>query len=184
VLQLAKHPAVEQYDLSSLRQIMCGAAPLGEDVERECAQRIGCDVMQGFGMTEFAGATLSSAFGRTPEKRGSVGKVWPNMEARIVDLDTGNDLGPDARGELWMRGPNVMVGYFERPDASRDTLTPDGWLRTGDVAYVDEGGNFFIVDRVKELIKHNAYQIAPAELEAALLSHPAVADAAVIPAAH
>ncbi|HZP85253.1 MAG TPA: AMP-binding protein [Burkholderiales bacterium] len=183
VLQLAKHPAVEQYDLSSLRQIMCGAAPLGEDVERECAQRIGCDVMQGFGMTEFAGATLSSAFGRTPEKRGSVGKVWPNMEARIVDLDTGNDLGPDARGELWMRGPNVMVGYFERPDASRDTLTPDGWLRTGDVAYVDEGGNFFIVDRVKELIKHNAYQIAPAELEAALLSHPAVADAAVIPAA-
>lgn len=182
VLQLSKHPAVEQYDLSSIDQIMCGAAPLSAEVERECSRRIGCHIMQGYGMTEFAGASLSKREGPHPGRTGSVGWIWPSMEARIVDTETGKDLGPNQRGELWMRGPNVMLGYFERPDATRDTLTPDGWLRTGDIAYVDDDGEFTIVDRVKELIKHNAYQIAPAELEAVLLTHPAIADAAVIPA--
>jgi acyl-CoA synthetase (AMP-forming)/AMP-acid ligase II len=181
VLGLAKHPAVDQYDLTSLRQIGSGAAPLGAEVERACAQRLGCSIMQGYGMTEFAGASVTNVEGPGAIKVGSVGKCWPNMEARIVDVETGADLGPDQRGELWMRGPNVMLGYFERPDATRETLTPDGWLRTGDIAYVDADGDFYIVDRVKELIKHNAYQIAPAELEAVLLRHPAVADAAVIP---
>jgi acyl-CoA synthetase (AMP-forming)/AMP-acid ligase II len=181
VLALAKHPAVDQYDLSSLRQIGCGAAPLGAEVERTCAQRLGCHIMQGYGMTEFAGASLTNPEGPGKRKAGSVGKVWPNMQARIVDVETGADLGPNRQGELWMRGPNVMRGYFERPDATRETLTPDGWLRTGDIAYADDDGDFFIVDRVKELIKHNAYQIAPAELEAVLLRHPAIADAAVIP---
>jgi acyl-CoA synthetase (AMP-forming)/AMP-acid ligase II len=180
VLGLAKHPAVDAYDLSSLRQILCGAAPLGAEVEAACAGRLGCDILQGYGMTELAGASLTMSQGGA-KKVGSVGKCWPNMEARIVDLETGANLGPNQRGELWMRGPIVMRGYFERPDATRETLTADGWLRTGDIAYVDEDGDFFIVDRVKELIKHNAYQIAPAELEAVLLRHPAVADAAVIP---
>jgi acyl-CoA synthetase (AMP-forming)/AMP-acid ligase II len=132
-------------------------------------------------MTEFAGASITNVEGPGAVKVGSVGKCWPNMEARIVDVETGADLGVAQRGELWMRGPNVMRGYFERPDATRDTLTPEGWLRTGDIAYVDADGDFYIVDRVKELIKHNAYQIAPAELEAVLLRHPAIADAAVIP---
>ncbi len=180
VLGLAKHPAVDQYDLSSVREIFSGAAPLGAEVERACAERLGCEILQGFGMTEFTGASLSIRAGGT-KKIGSVGRCWPNMEARIVDVETGADLGPGQRGELWMRGPIVMRGYFERPDATRETLTADGWLRTGDIAYVDEEGDFFIVDRLKELIKHNAYQIAPAELEAVLLRHPAVADAAVIP---
>jgi acyl-CoA synthetase (AMP-forming)/AMP-acid ligase II len=181
VLGLAKHPAVDQYDLSSLKQIGCGAAPLGAEVERACAQRLGCSIMQGYGMTEFAGASLTNAEGPGDRKIGSVGRCWPNMQARIVDVETGAELGPNQTGELWMRGPNVMRGYFERPDATRETLTPDGWLRTGDIAYADADGDFFIVDRVKELIKHNAYQIAPAELEAVLLRHPAIADAAVIP---
>lgn len=180
VLGLAKHPAVDQHDLSSIRSIFSGAAPLGAEVEQACAQRLGCRIMQGFGMTEFAGASLSHAAQETVPRTGSVGRCWPNMEARIVDVETGKDVGVDQTGQLLMRGPNVMLGYFERPDATRETLV-DGWLHTGDVAYVDADGYFFIVDRVKELIKHNAYQIAPAELEAVLLRHPAVADAAVIP---
>jgi len=180
VLGLAKHPAVDQYDLSSLERIMCGAAPLGAEVERACAQRLGCRIMQGYGMTEFAGASLTHRASATASKIGSVGRCWPNMQARIVNLETGGNLGVGEAGELLMRGPNVMKGYFERPDATQEILV-DGWLRTGDIAYVDEDGDFFIVDRVKELIKHNAWQIAPAELEAVLLRHPAIADAAVIP---
>ncbi len=181
VLGLAKHPAVESYDLSSLRQIGSGAAPLGAEVEAACAKRVGCSVMQGYGMTEFAGASITNLEGPDHNRVGSVGLVWPNMEARIVDVATGQDVGPNERGELWMRGPNVMQGYFKKPEATRDMLLPDGWLRTGDVAYVDDDGYFYIVDRVKELIKHNGYQVAPAELEALLLRHPAIADAAVIP---
>lgn len=181
VLGLAKHPAVDQYDLSSLRQIGCGAAPLGAEVEQACAARLGCRVMQGYGMTEFAGASITNREGVDTGKTGSVGWCWPNMEARIVDVESGRDLGRNARGELWMRGPNVMQGYFRRPDATAEMLLPDGWLRTGDIACVDDEGCFYIVDRVKELIKHNGYQVAPAELEAVLLRHPAIADAAVIP---
>lgn len=180
VLALAKHPAVDQYDLSSLEKIMCGAAPLGAEVEHACAQRLGCQIMQGYGMTEFAGATLTRPPGEETRKTGSVGCCWPSMQARLVSVESGQDVGIGQPGELLMRGPNVMQGYFERPEATRETLV-DGWLRTGDIACVDEDGDFFIVDRVKELIKYNAYQIAPAELEAVLLRHPAVADAAVIP---
>lgn len=180
VLGLTKHPAVDQYDLSSIEKIVCGAAPLGAEVEQACAQRLGCRILQGYGMTEFAGASLTHPPGTVSGKSGSVGRCWPNMQARIVDVETGRDLGRGQTGELLMRGPNVMLGYFERPDATGETLV-DGWLRTGDIAYVDADGDFFIVDRVKELIKFNAWQIAPAELEAVLLRHPAVADAAVIP---
>ena len=181
VLALAKHPAVDQYDLSSLREIFSGAAPLGAEVEHACAARLGCRVRQGYGMTEFAGASISKPDNRASGKTGSVGWIWAGMEARIVDVDSGADCGRNARGELWMRGPNVMMGYFRRPEATAEMLLPDGWLRTGDVALVDDDGEFHIVDRVKELIKHNGYQVAPAELEALLLRHPAIVDAAVIP---
>lgn len=181
VLGLAKHPAVDQYDLSSLRQIGSGAAPLGAEVEAACGKRLGCSVMQGYGMTEFSGASITNLEGPGAARTGSVGRIWPNMEARIVDVESGQDVAPGERGELWMRGPNVMQGYFKKPEATSAMLLPDGWLRTGDIAYVDADGYFFIVDRVKELIKHNGYQVAPAELEAVLLRHPAIADAAVIP---
>ena len=113
-------------------------------------------------------------------KPGSIGPCVPNTEARVTDLDTGIDLGPGEKGEILVRGPQVMKGYLKRPDATAESIDEDGWFRTGDVGLVDEDGFFFIVDRVKELIKYNAYQVAPAELEAVLLTHPDIADAAVI----
>jgi acyl-CoA synthetase (AMP-forming)/AMP-acid ligase II len=112
---------------------------------------------------------------------GSVGRVMPNTELRVVDPRTGRDLGAGELGELWARGPQVMAGYLGRPDATAEILDPSGWLHTGDLGYVDEDDNVFIVDRLKEFIKVSAYQVAPAELEALLAGHPAVADAAVIP---
>ena len=112
---------------------------------------------------------------------GSNGPLWPGMEARIVDLATGADLGPGQTGELLVRGPNVVKSYLNRPAENAATLLADGWMRTGDIASFDAEGFLYIVDRAKELTKYNAYQIAPAELEAVLVSHPAVAEAAVIP---
>jgi acyl-CoA synthetase (AMP-forming)/AMP-acid ligase II len=114
-------------------------------------------------------------------KNGSVGRLLPNTECRIVDPETAAGLGPDLPGELWIRGPQIMKGYFQRPEATELSITSDGWLRTGDIGFADEDGDFTIVDRLKEMIKYKAHQVAPAELEAILLSHPAVADAAVIP---
>ena len=182
MLALAKHPLVDKYDLSSLEWLSSGAAPLGGEVEQACADRIGCHVGQGWGMTEIAGAGTSARLAEPPLfRRGSNGLLWPGMQARVVDLDSGADLGPGQAGELLVRGPNVMKGYLNRPDATGATLLADGWMRTGDIASFDADGFLFIVDRAKELIKYNAYQIAPAELEAVLVSHPAVAEAAVIP---
>ena len=103
-----------------------------------------------------------------------------NCEARVVDPETGDDLGVGEDGELWIRGPNVMKGYLNNPDATAATIDGDGWLHTGDIGHVDADGYWFIVDRVKELIKVKGFQVPPAELEALLLTHPAVADVAVI----
>jgi acyl-CoA synthetase (AMP-forming)/AMP-acid ligase II len=182
ILALAKHPVVDRYDMSSLEWVACGAAPLGGEVEQACADRIGCLVGQGWGMTEISGGGCTARLSDAQQtRRGSCGQLWPAVEARIVDLVTGADLDAGKTGELLVRGPNVMKGYLNRPDATAATLLADGWLRTGDIAYFDAEGYLFIVDRTKELIKCNAYQIAPAELEAVLVSHPAVAEAAVIP---
>lgn len=182
MLALAKHPLVEQYDLSSLQWIRCGGAPLGREVEQACAERLGCSVGQGWGMTEISGAGCSARLSDPRQaRRGSSGLLWPSMEARIVDFSTGVDLGTGETGELLIRGPNVMKGYLNRPEANAATFLADGWMRTGDIAYFDAEGHVYIVDRAKELIKYNAYQVAPAELEAVLVSHPAVAEAAVIP---
>ena len=182
-IALAKHPAVAKYDLSALRHISSGAAPLGAEVEQACQARLGCELAQGWGMTEVSGAAITSIMrgDRIMTRSGSVGVCWPGVEARIVDLESGRDLGTGERGELLVRGPTIMRGYFRNPDATAAVLDAEGWLRTGDIACVDADGFFFIVDRVKELIKCNAYQIAPAELEAVVVSHPAVADAAVVP---
>jgi acyl-CoA synthetase (AMP-forming)/AMP-acid ligase II len=179
ILGLSKSPAVEAFDLSALRMIFSGAAPLGEGLARECAARLGCEVVQGYGMTETSPATHIA----TPahNKPGSVGLCVPNEEVRLVSVETGEDVGPNERGELLVRGPQVMKGYLNRPDATAETIDAEGWLHTGDVAYADEDGYFYIVDRAKELIKYKAFQVAPAELEAVLLAHPSIADAAVIP---
>jgi acyl-CoA synthetase (AMP-forming)/AMP-acid ligase II len=181
VLKLAKDPLVDNYDLSSLKMIFSGAAPLGADLSRECMKRIGCGIRQGYGMTETSPVTHSSPADPAKMKLGSVGTPAPNTECKLVDPATGDELGPNQEGELCVRGPQNMKGYLNNAEATARTIDEDGWLHTGDIGYADEDGHFFIVDRVKELIKYKGFQVAPAELEAVLLTHPAVADAAVIP---
>ncbi|HSJ45982.1 MAG TPA: AMP-binding protein [Euzebyales bacterium] len=177
---LAKHPVVDSFDLRSVRGLMSGAAPLGGDVARMTAERIGCTVMQGYGMTELSPVSHSN-----PDDAGTidpslVGPPIPGTECRLVDVDTGEDVGVGEPGELLVRGPQVMRGYLNNPEATAAAIDEDGWLRTGDIATVDDAGYFAIVDRVKELIKYKGFQVAPAELEALLLTHAEVADAAVV----
>ncbi|MCY3576345.1 MAG: 4-coumarate--CoA ligase family protein [bacterium] len=178
VLALAKHPAVVDYDLSSLRQVLSGAAPLGAEVAAEASTRIGCEVVQGYGMTELSPISHATPPGNS--KPGSVGLTVANTEIRIVDSDSGEDLAIDVEGELWIRGPQVMKGYLNNPEATAETVDEDGWLHTGDIARIDGDGHVYIVDRLKELIKVKGFQVAPAELEALLVEHPQITDAAVI----
>lgn len=182
VVALGKHPAVENYDVSSLKSVFSGAAPLGDELASEVRRRLGCDVLQGYGLTETSPVTHCSP--SNPEIVSSIGVPIPNTEVRVVDVDTGRALGPGEAGELHIRGPQVMLGYLNNPQATVDTIDADGWLRTGDLGYFDDQSRFYIVDRIKELIKYNAYQVAPAELEGLLLGHPAIADVAVIPVAN
>jgi acyl-CoA synthetase (AMP-forming)/AMP-acid ligase II len=181
VLALSKHPIVDNYRLPNLKTIFSGAAPLGEDLTRACMDRLGITVRQGYGMTETSPVTHSSPAPPLDIKFGSVGVPAPNTECKIIDLETGAPLGPGEKGEVCVRGPQVMIGYLNNPEATALTIDAEGWLHTGDIGYVDEDGHFFIVDRAKELIKYKGLQVAPAELEAVLLAHPSVADAAVIP---
>ena len=183
VLQLAKNPVIDNYDLSSLKMIFCGAAPLGEELSRECMRRVGCSIRQGYGLTETSPVTHSSPPNPDDMKLGAVGPAAPNTECKLIDPATGSELGPNQEGELWVRGPQVMKGYLNNPEATARTIDGDGWLHTGDIGYATQDGHFFIVDRVKELIKYKGFQVAPAELEAVLLTHPAITDAAVIPCA-
>ncbi|GAA1219362.1 4-coumarate--CoA ligase family protein [Microbacterium maritypicum] len=182
---LAKHPIVDQYDLSAVKVIFSGAAPLDGTLASAVANRLGCIVTQGYGMTETSPAVNLISEARTEIDRSTIGPLVPNTEARLVDPDSGEDVavpaeGASEPGELWVRGPQVMVGYLNRPDATAEMLDADGWLHTGDVATVTHDGIYRIVDRLKELIKYKGYQVAPAVLEAVLLEHPAIADAAVI----
>jgi acyl-CoA synthetase (AMP-forming)/AMP-acid ligase II len=178
-LAMAGHPLVDSYDLSSLRAFGVGAAPLGADPEQRVADRLGCRTGQGLGMSEAAALIAVSPL--DAPRRGSVGRLVPNTEARIVDPDSGADLPPGRTGELWIRGPQLMRGYRNRPEATAAIIDAGGWLHTGDLCYFDGDGYLYVVDRLKELIKYKGYQVAPAELEHLLLTHPAVADAAVVP---
>jgi len=180
VLALAKHPSIDDFDLSSLKKLMSGAAPLDADLQNACQDRIGCVLLQGYGMTEASPVTHATSEEPGRCRPGTVGELVPNTECRIVDIATGQDLGPGHDGELWIRGPQVMKGYHDNPDATAATIDADGWLHTGDIGHADADGYFRVVDRLKELIKYKAWQVPPAELEAVLLTHPAVADAAVI----
>jgi acyl-CoA synthetase (AMP-forming)/AMP-acid ligase II len=181
VLALAKHPLVDRYDLSALRVVLSGAAPLGAELQRACADRLGCLVLQGYGMTETSPVTHVVPDDPAIHKPGSIGPLIPNTQGRVVEPGSGRDLGPGETGELWVRGPQVMAGYLHNADATAATVDPDGWLHTGDLGYADDDSYFYVVDRLKELIKYKGFQVAPAELEAVLLTHPAVTDAAVIP---
>ena len=176
----AKHPLVDRFDLSSLRHVMCAAAPLDAELAAQAAARIGCRIVQGYGMTEASPViTCVGAFGE--DRPGTVGPLVGSTEGRIVDPETGRDVEPGQPGELWARGPQVMPGYLGNDEATNATITDDGWLRTGDIATADADGWITIADRLKELIKVKGYQVAPAELEALLLTHTAIADACVIP---
>ncbi|KAK9871403.1 hypothetical protein WA026_011656 [Henosepilachna vigintioctopunctata] len=175
---LVKNPLTLQYDLSCVKEVLTGAAPLPQDTEIALKQKFKIrHVGQGYGMTETTLGVMSNPPDRP--KLGSVGRILPGMMAKVID-DDGNALGPREEGELCLKGPLIMKGYVGDEEATRNCIDEDRWLHTGDVAYYDEEGYFFIVDRLKELIKYNAFQVPPAELESLLVSHPAVFDAAVI----
>jgi acyl-CoA synthetase (AMP-forming)/AMP-acid ligase II len=183
---LAKHPVVDQFDISSVHTVFSGAAPLDGETAELAGRRINARMMQGYGMSELSPVSHAMPADRHDIPVSSVGTMLPNTLNKLIDTETGEEItevGPDGvtkPGELWVKGPNVMLGYLNKPDATAETLDADGFLHTGDTAVYHGGGYFSIVDRVKELIKYKGYQIAPAELEALLLSHPKVMDAAVI----
>ncbi|KAK4489827.1 hypothetical protein RD792_000471 [Penstemon davidsonii] len=185
VLALAKNPLVDKFDLSSIRMVLSGAAPLGKELEAALLTRLPQAVFgQGYGMTE-AGPVLSMSpsFAKQPlpTKSGSCGNVVRNAELKVVDPETGRSLPRNQPGEICIRGPQIMKGYLNDVEATARTIDVDGWLHTGDIGFVDDDEDVFIVDRVKELIKFKGFQVPPAELEALLVSHPNIADAAVVP---
>jgi acyl-CoA synthetase (AMP-forming)/AMP-acid ligase II len=177
-LALAKHPAIDDSDLSSIRTVMSGAAPLGAELAEQVAQRIGCTVVQGYGLTETSPVTHVNQPDRN--RPGTIGQPLAETECRIVDPESGEDVEEGERGELWIRGPQVMAGYLNNEEATAATIDDDGWLHTGDIAVRDGDDYYSIVDRLKELIKYKGFQVPPAELEALLITHPDVADVAVI----
>jgi acyl-CoA synthetase (AMP-forming)/AMP-acid ligase II len=177
---LARHPAIDDADLSSLRWIMSAAAPLDADTASACARRVNCRVFQAYGMTEASPAVTATPIYDEGAPLDSVGIVLPNTECKIVDTVTGQALGPGHDGELLFRGPQIMQGYLNDPASTARAFDSEGFYRSGDVGHIDAEGRLLVVDRIKELIKYKGYQVVPAELEAVLLSHPAVADAAVI----
>ncbi|KAG5061620.1 hypothetical protein AAZX31_01G218000 [Glycine max] len=185
VLALAKNPMVADFDLSSIRLVLSGAAPLGKELEEALRNRMPQAVLgQGYGMTE-AGPVLSMCLGFAKQpfqtKSGSCGTVVRNAELKVVDPETGRSLGYNQPGEICIRGQQIMKGYLNDEAATASTIDSEGWLHTGDVGYVDDDDEIFIVDRVKELIKYKGFQVPPAELEGLLVSHPSIADAAVVP---
>jgi len=177
-LALAKHPLVDQFDVSSVVEVFSGAAPLGPETEIAVGERFGARSIQGYGMTEMSPISHMTVAGHV--RHGSSGQAVPSTECRIVDPVSLQDVAPGEEGELWVRGPQVMLGYLNNESATAETLMPDGWLRTGDLAVIDADGFMFIRDRLKELIKYKGFQVAPAEVEAALCAHAGIADAAVV----
>lgn len=177
---LAKHPLVEQFDLGCIDTVFSGAAPLDAELGHTVAKRLGCKVLQGYGMTELSPVSHAIPGDRPDIDLNSVGLAIPNVVCKLVDFATGQEVGVGEPGELWVKGPNVMREYLNNPEATAATLDDEGYLHTGDVAVVTEDGVYTIVDRVKELIKYKGYQVPPAELEALLLTNDKIADVAVI----
>ncbi|XP_062164660.1 4-coumarate--CoA ligase 2-like [Alnus glutinosa] len=185
VLAIAKSPDAQWYDVSSIRMVMSGAAPMGKELEDDVRAKLpNAKLGQGYGMTE-AGSVLTMclAFAKEPFeiKSGACGTVVRNAEMKIVDPETGASLPRNQAGEIYIRGSQIMKGYLNDPEATERTIDKDGWLQTGDIGYIDGDDELFIVDRIKELIKYKGFQVAPAELEAMLIAHPNIADAAVVP---
>jgi acyl-CoA synthetase (AMP-forming)/AMP-acid ligase II len=181
VVALGKHPLVDNYKFPHLKYIFSGAAPLGPELTEAVEKRLNLKIRQGYGMTEASPATHYTVAGE--ERVGTVGKLMPSTEGRMIDPETGKDVPTGQPGEVWVRGPQVMKGYLNNPEATAKTVDADGWLHTGDIGVMDEDGYLTVVDRLKELIKVKGFQVAPAELESVLLKHPRIADCAVIPVA-
>lgn len=182
---LAKHSLVDEFDLTSLRSVFSGAAPLDRELGEAVARRLGCSVRQGYGMSEMSPVSHLIPFDRDDIPLNAVGVTVANMRCKLVDASTAVEIaqpinGTSAPGELWCAGPNIMVGYLGNESATAATIDSDGYLHTGDIATVDADGIVTVIDRLKELIKYKGYQVPPAELEAVLLTHPGIADAAVI----
>ncbi|KAL2503871.1 4-coumarate--CoA ligase-like 5 [Abeliophyllum distichum] len=172
----------KKYDLRSLHSVLSGGAPLSREVIEGFVEKYpNVTILQGYGLTESTSIGASTDSLEESRRYGTAGILSPSMEAKIVDPESGEALPVNRTGELWLRGPSIMKGYFSNEEATASTLNSEGWLRTGDLCYVDEDGFIFVVDRLKELIKYKGYQVPPAELEALLLTHPEIADAAVIP---
>ncbi|KAL4346112.1 hypothetical protein AHAS_Ahas11G0345800 [Arachis hypogaea] len=184
VLAIVKSGEVTRYDLSSIRMVMSGAAPLGKDLHDAFRDMLpNATFGQGYGMTEAGPLAISLAFAKEPfnVKSGACGSVVRNAEMKIVDTETGTSLPPNKPGEICIRGTKVMKGYLNDREATERTIDKEGWLHTGDIGYIDDDDELFIVDRLKELIKYKGYQVAPAELESLLIAHPNISDAAVVP---
>lgn len=179
-LAVTKSPFWDKFRLQKLRGCLCGAAPLGGELHEAFERRTGLLLGQAWGMTEAAGIISFTPNDQTMRKFGSCGYLLPSCEAMVVDIDSHKPLGPGKCGEVWLRGPNMMKGYWSQPTATTETLLADGWMRTGDIGYFDSDQCVYLVDRLKELIKYNAYQVAPAELEDIIQSHPAVRDSGVV----
>ncbi|KAL8059341.1 hypothetical protein ABFX02_03G080200 [Erythranthe guttata] len=172
----------KKYDFSSLHSVLSGGAPLSKEVIEGFSEKYpNVTILQGYGLTESTGIGASTDSLEESRRYGTAGLLSPNMAAKIVDPETGEALSENRTGELWLKGPSIMKGYFSNEEATASTLDSEGWLRTGDLCYIDEDGFIFVVDRLKELIKYKGYQVPPAELEALLLTHPEISDAAVIP---
>jgi len=179
LLRLAKDPIVDKYDVSSAKVAISAAAPLGIDLEMAFKERTNCQVKQFWGMSELSPIGLGNSDDNI--KSGTVGQAVSSTEVKIIDVESGEVLGVDQPGELLVRGPQVMKGYLNDPEKTATCLTEDGWLHTGDIATIDKDGFVTITDRMKELIKYKGFQIAPAELEAVLLTSEDVLDSCVIP---
>ncbi|XP_078673796.1 uncharacterized protein LOC144912421 [Branchiostoma floridae x Branchiostoma belcheri] len=177
-LFLSQHPMVDTCDFSHVKELICGAAPLGKGLSDAVMTRLKHPtIRQGFGMTE--ASPVTNLVREDHVVPGSIGPLLPNTECKVVDIESGKLLGEGEDGELCVRGPQVMKGYLNNPEATANTIR-DGWLHTGDIGHYDSEHNFYIVDRLKELIKYKCYQVPPAELEALLLTHPGLQDAAVV----
>ncbi|KAJ8628822.1 hypothetical protein MRB53_022145 [Persea americana] len=186
MLALIKNPIVQEFDLSriNLKAVMTAAAPLAPDLQTAFEEKFpGVQIEQAYGLTEHSCVTLTHGDlnqGHGTAKKNSVGFILPNLEMKVTDPDTGRSLPVNTPGELCIRSECVMQGYYKNKEETDRTIDSNGWLHTGDIGYIDEDGDVFIVDRIKEMIKYKGFQVAPAELEAVLLSHPSIEDAAVI----
>ena len=179
VLLLGKHPIVEKYDLSSVRMMSSGAAPLTQELVKAVYKRLNVPIKQGYGLSETSPTTHTQPWDEWDKTIGSVGCLMPNMTAKYMSPEE-IEVPVGEVGELWMKGPNIFKGYHNNPEGTKNALTEDGYFKTGDVGYQDNEGNFYITDRVKELIKYKGFQVPPAELEGLLISHPKINDVAVV----